>query len=217
VTGRPDTVEMSASTLAGMLRGPLYVPALASALPVAMGEATRGRFEPLAALALGLSGSRRSSQLAAGMHFAVVCAEDFPRVAAATDRPGADVGDAFADIYRDACRALPRAEVPAAFYAMVPAQQATLVLSGGIDPVTPPRHGERATKALGALARHVVVPNAGHGVMGIGCMRDVLFRFVSAATDAEALAVDAGCVTAIPRPPMFALPDPAAAPKGSAK
>jgi pimeloyl-ACP methyl ester carboxylesterase len=217
VTGRPETVEMSAPMLAGLLRAPLYVPALASALPAAMGEATRGRFEPLAALAVGLSGSRRSAQLAAGMHFAVVCAEDFPRLAAAADRPGADFGDAFADIYRDACAALPRAEVPPAFYSMVPATQATLVLSGGIDPVTPPRHGQRAAKALGALARHVEVPSAGHGVMGIGCMRDVLYRFVDAATDADALAVDAACVTAIPRPPMFALPVPAAVPQGGSK
>ncbi len=217
VTGRPETVEMSAPMLAGLLRAPLYVPALASALPAAMGEATRGRFEPLAALAVGLSGSRRSAQLAAGMHFAVVCAEDFPRLAAAADRPGADFGDAFADSYRDACAALPRAEVPPAFYSRVPATKATLVLSGGIDPVTPPRHGQRAAKALGALARHVEVPSAGHGVMGIGCMRDVLYRFVDAATDADALAVDAACVTAIPRPPMFALPVPAAVPQGGSK
>jgi fermentation-respiration switch protein FrsA (DUF1100 family) len=88
---------------------------------------------------------------------------------------------------------------------------ATLVLSGGIDPVTPPRHGERVAKALGAKARHVVVPNAGHGVMAIGCMRDVLYRFVDAATDDEALGVDAACVTSIPRPPMFALPVPGVA------
>jgi hypothetical protein len=54
----------------------------------------------------------------------------------------------------------------------------------------------------------VVVPNAGHGVMAIGCMRDVLYRFVDAEGDDEALKVDAGCVTSIPRPPMFFLPQP---------
>jgi hypothetical protein len=64
-------------------------------------------------------------------------------------------------------------------------------------------------KALGAKARHVVVPNAGHGVMALGCMRDVLFRFVDAAGDDDALRVDAACVTGIPRPPMFALPEAA--------
>jgi hypothetical protein len=53
-------------------------------------------------------------------------------------------------------------------------------------------------------------------VMGIGCMRDVLFRFVDAASDEDALKVDASCVTAIPRPPMFALPAASAAnPEGA--
>jgi hypothetical protein len=50
------------------------------------------------------------------------------------------------------------------------------------------------------------VPNAGHGVMAIGCMRDVLYRFVDAVSDEAALEVDTACVTGIPRPPMFALP-----------
>jgi len=81
-----------------------------------------------------------------------------------------------------------------------------LLLSGGLDPVTPPRHGDRVAQALGAKARHVVVPNAGHGVMGLGCLRDVLYRFVDAATDEAALNVDAVCVNGVPRPPMFGLP-----------
>ena len=82
------------------------------------------------------------------------------------------------------------------------------MLSGGVDPATPPRHGERVAQALGAKARHVVVPQAGHGVMGLGCMRDVLFRFVDAASDDEALKVDAGCVMRIPRPSVYLLPTP---------
>ncbi len=104
------------------------------------------------------------------------------------------------------CAGWPRGDVPAAFYTLPIAPAATLVLSGGLDPVTPPRHGARVASALGAKARHVVVPNAGHGVMALGCMRDVLYRFVDAASDDEALQTDAACATGIPRPPMFALP-----------
>ena len=61
-------------------------------------------------------------------------------------------------------------------------------------------------QALGPLARHVVVANAGHGVMGLPCVRDVLFRFIDAETDAAATAVDAGCAIGIPRPPAFVPP-----------
>ena len=209
LTGRNEPIELTRDVVLAMVRGPLYAPALAAALPVAIGEAARGRFEPLAGLATSLGG-RRGMRLAEGMHFAVVCAEDYPRLARAGDKAGPDFGTQFANLYEETCPLIARGAVSEAFYTMPSAPSATLVLSGGIDPATPPRHGLRAAKALGAKARHVVVPHAGHGVMGIGCMRDVLYRFVDAAGDDEALRVDAACVTAIPRPPMFALPEPRA-------
>ncbi|PTT90508.1 hypothetical protein DBR42_05675, partial [Pelomonas sp. HMWF004] len=94
-----------------------------------------------------------------------------------------------------------------AFYTVPPAPSPVLVLSGGADPATPPRHGERVAQALAVghpeRVQHVVVPQAGHGVMGVGCMRDVLFRFIDAKTDAQALPQDAACATRIPRPPAF--------------
>lgn len=205
LTDRSERLSLTRDMLLGMLRGPLYAPALAAALPAAIGQAAQGRFDALAGLAQSLGG-RRGLQLAAGMHFSVVCAEDFPRLAATTDKPGADFGDSFATLYRDVCTSWPRGEVPAAFYAVPAAPAATLVLSGGLDPATPPRHGARVAQALGAKARHVVVANAGHGVMGLACLRDAVYRFVDAASDEEALKVDADCAKAIPRPPMFALP-----------
>ncbi len=213
VTGQPDRVVLTRDIAVSMLRGPLYVPALASALPLAITDAAAGRFEALFALGGALDSGRKDQQMAEGMHFAVVCAEDGPRLQSAPLAPASApapapasapaFGSVFADLYRETCAQWPRGAVPQAFYAMPPAPAATLVLSGGIDPVTPPRHGQHAADALGTLARHVVVPQAGHGVMGIGCMRDVLYRFIDAATDTDALAVDTACVTAIPRPPAF--------------
>jgi pimeloyl-ACP methyl ester carboxylesterase len=93
--------------------------------------------------------------------------------------------------------------VPAGFYTVPASAAPALLLSGGLDPATPPRHGERIARALGPTAQHVVVPNAGHGVMGIGCVRDVIYRFIDTAEDAAASAVDAACVKAIPRPAAF--------------
>ena len=203
LTGRPEDVTLTRDGVLGLVRGPLYVPALASALPQAMADAAGGRFEGLLGLASALGGGGRAMRMAEGMHFSVVCAEDLPRLAQAADRPGADFGEGFADQYRRICAGWPRGAVPAAFYTLPAAPAATLVLSGGADPVTPPRHGERVTQALGAKARHAVVPQAGHGVMALPCMRDVLFRFIDADTDAAALQVDAGCAQQMPRPPAF--------------
>lgn len=201
-TGEPQRVRLTHDGLMSLVRGPLYTPVLASGLPQALADAARGRFEGLVGLA-GALGGGRSGRISEGMHFSVVCAEDYPRLDRATDAPGADFGDAFATQYREVCKDWPRGEVPAAFYTLPVAAAPVLLLSGGADPVTPPRHGERVARALGAKARHVVVSQAGHGVMGIGCMRDVLFRFVDAESDEEASKVDAGCAAAIPRPPAF--------------
>jgi hypothetical protein len=113
--------------------------------------------------------------------------------------------------YRAACAHWPRGDVPAAFYTIPPATVPVLLLSGGLDPVTPPRHAERVARALGAQARSVVVPNNGHGATALPCMRDVVYHFLDAATDAEAQAVDLSCAAKMPRPFAFQPPLPARA------
>jgi pimeloyl-ACP methyl ester carboxylesterase len=196
-----ERLSLTREGLLGLVRGPLYVPSLTAALPLALSEAARGRLAPLTGLATAVSG--RGSPLAEGMHFSVVCAEDVPRLTHVTDAPGADFGDTFGAMYRGICADWPRGTVPAAFYAVPPAPAPTLVLSGGVDPATPPRHGARVAAALGAQARHVVVAQAGHGVMALDCMRDALFRFIDAADADAALKVDTTCAQHLPRPTVF--------------
>jgi pimeloyl-ACP methyl ester carboxylesterase len=203
VTGTVERVTITRDSVLGMVRAPLYVPALAAALPLAITEAARGRFEPLLGLSTATTGNSRSGAIAEGMHFSVVCAEDLPSLGQPKDTPGADYGDAFERLYSQVCADWPRGPVPKAFYDLPPARSATLVLSGGADPATPPRHADRVVQALGARARHVVVPQAGHGVLGLACLRDTVFRFIDAPGDDAALKVDADCARALPRPPAF--------------
>ena len=202
LTGQTERFELTRAMALAAVRGALYAPASAAALPVAIGAAAAGRYEALLGMA-ALLGSNRGGALATGMHFSVVCAEDMARLDQATDTPGTDFGAEQAALYRQACAAWPRGAVPAAFFRVPPSRTPTLLLSGGADPATPPRHAERVAQALGAAARHVVVPNAGHGTLGIGCMADVLTRFIDAETDAAAAVVDASCAQAIPRPGAF--------------
>ena len=114
-------------------------------------------------------------------------------------------------LYRAVCAHWPRGEVPAAFYTIPRSAAPVLLLSGGLDPVTPPRHADRVAKALGPKARTVVVANNGHNVTAIACMRDAVFHFINAATDAEAQAVDMACAARVPRPLAFVPPLPARA------
>ena len=210
LTGRDETLLLTRDMLLGMVRTALYAPITAAALPAVLDAAAQGRFGPLLGLASALAPARRQAALAQGMHFSVVCSEDLPGVA--TQALAADFGEGLAPLYREVCAFWPRGELAAGFRQMPPAPVATLLLSGGIDPATPPHHGERVAQALGAKARHAVVPNAGHGLLALPCVRDVVFRFVDAADDDQALRIDVDCARDIPRPPLFVPPGAGVAP-----
>jgi pimeloyl-ACP methyl ester carboxylesterase len=207
VSGKEESIALNRDTLLAWIRAPLYSPTLTSALPQAIADAAQGRFNGLVALASALSVGGEG--MATGMHFSVVCSEDMAAKVTSMPGPGADFGATFGDFYRRVCAEWPRGKIPAAFYRLQVAVSATLVLSGGADPATPPRHGERVARELGAKARHQVVAHAGHGVMGLPCMSDVIYRFVDAESDDDALRVDTTCAAAIPRPPVFTSPAPA--------
>lgn len=219
LTGEPEHFTVDRALLLRAMRPPLYQPGLAAALPAAIhAAATEGRFEGLFGLTTAF-GAGKGLKLAMGMHFSVVCAEDVPRIPQASDTPGADFGRNDVEMYSRACRDWPRGEVPAEFYKIPPAPSPVLLLSGGADPATPPRHGERVAQALAvghpARVKHVVVPESGHGVMAVGCVRDLVFRFIDAKADADALPQDVSCATRIPRPVAF---QPVQAqPEGAAK
>ncbi len=212
LTGAPEQFTLTRASLLRAMRTPLYVPAMAAALPAAIVAASQGRFDALLGLSSTLD-SGKATRLALGMHFAVVCSEDVPRLGLSTDQPGADFGNSDAELYTQVCKNWPRAAVPSAFYTLPPTRSPVLLLSGGADPATPPRHGERVAKALGAtnasLVQHIVVPQAGHGVSSLGCMGDLLFRFIDAKQDAAALPQDAHCAVGIPRPGAFIPVQPA--------
>ncbi len=210
VSGQLETVQLQRDTLLAMVRAPLYSPGLAAALPAALAEAADGRWAPLAALAQALGGG--AGGIATGQHFSVVCAEDLgPGVlTAAAPAPAVPASAVFAGggsaFYRAACADWPRGTVSPAFYSLPPAVAPTWLLSGTLDPVTPPRHGQRVAQALGPLARHVVVPNVGHGVLAQSCLREAVARFITTADDAQALATEADCAAGLPRPPAFVPP-----------
>lgn len=210
LTVRDETLLMTRDMLLGMVRAALYAPSTASVLPAAVDAAAQGRFGPLLGLASALAPARRQAALAQGMHFSVVCTEDLP--GRASQPPVADFGEGLAPLYREVCAFWPRGELAVGFRQLSPAPVATLLLSGGIDPATPPRHGERVAQALGAKARHAIVPNAGHGLLALPCVRDAVFRFVDAADDEQALRVDVDCARDIPRPPVFVPPGTGAVP-----
>lgn len=204
LSGVAQTVTLSRDAVLGLVRTPLYAPAFAAALPVAIKAAAQGQFGPLLGLGSALSGGG----LATGMHFSVMCSEDAPASALPAAANGSDFGDSFARLYQSVCADWPRGTVPADFYALPPAQTPVLLLSGGADPVTPPAHARATAQALGAKARQAVVAHAGHGVLTLSCLREAAMRFIRAETDDEALATPLDCAAQVPAPLALRLPTP---------
>jgi alpha-beta hydrolase superfamily lysophospholipase len=89
--------------------------------------------------------------------------------------------------------------VDASFHAPAPLQVPALLLSGGADPVTPPRWAETAARSL-PRSRQIVLPGSGHGVFTRGCMPRVVTEFVKAAST-EGL--DLACLDRLRPSPVF--------------
>lgn len=199
-TGVKETLTMRRDGVLSALRAPLYAPLLASALPFVIREAETGNYDPMAALASLLSGTV-SENFSYGMHLAVVCAEDVPRIGPADEAAASRTlfGRFFIEQYRRMCAGWPVGVLPPDYYAPSRGDAPVLLLSGGQDPATPPRHAERVARSL-PRAKHLVAPNAGHGVSTMGCAPELIERFVKSAS-LEGL--DGACLERMPRPPFF--------------
>jgi len=195
----------------------IYSPVSSAGLPHAIEEAIVGNFNPLLALS-GVGSLPNPGSVALGMHYSTVCSEEYDRlVKAGSPTSDNDFGDLHHLQYLKVCREWPRGMVPDGFYTIAVSKTPILLLSGGLDPVTPPWHAEEIAKALGPNARHIVLENAGHGMLQQTCLTDVATNFINARSDQDALNVDSNCVKQIPRPSVWVPPAPKLAPEPALK
>ena len=85
----------------------------------------------------------------AGMRFSVVCAEDFPLFPEPAEKRERLLGESMLRAAAIQCAIWPRGDVPADFHEPVVSATPTLLLSGELDPVTPPEYAEQV-KAEGS-------------------------------------------------------------------
>jgi hypothetical protein len=213
-TGAAEDVSVGAKLIVNIIAQALYLPLTASLIPELIKRAETNDFQGLLALAFMGAGGTEDG-MAAGMQFSVICAEDYPRITP-DEAAKASAGTVFArHLLEDrlkACEFWPRGEVDPAYYEPVKSSVPVLVLSGDLDPVTPPSWGDSVTPHL-SNSKHIVVPGTGHGAISTGCGMRIVSRFIESASLA---ALDTRCLEALKRPPFFltpAGPDPAG-PKG---
>jgi pimeloyl-ACP methyl ester carboxylesterase len=200
----PRTVQRTQLPLTNLrfvstIHASLYSPQESERLPYLIHSAFEGNWGPF--LARGFAGSDMSPEgyLSIPLYLAVVCAEDMPRLDPA--QRDADERTSFMRGYAARIAALcPLIHVPAApVAAATPIMAPALLLSGALDPVTPPHRAESAARAM-PKAQHLVVPHAGHGVSRLGCAPRLLREFL----DKPEQVLAKGCLKEIP-PASFQL------------
>jgi pimeloyl-ACP methyl ester carboxylesterase len=203
-TGEQGEIRMTARNLANVFAQTLYQPLAASLLPALIERAEQNDFQGVLAL-MGGGGDPEDPAMAVGMQLSVICAEDAPRISAEEAKREAD-GSLFGPhvmwLQREACAFWPRGSVAASFYEPVQSSIPTLIMSGEIDPVTPPVWGEAIAKTL-PNSKHIVMPGTGHTAGGTGCGRRLIKAFIDAGTTEN---LDTSCVAKQARPPYFVTP-----------
>lgn len=200
--GTITAVNFGADHLRLVLRLGSYQSAQAALLPLAVSQAEQGDYRTLFSLFM-LTAESLAESIAVGMHNTVVCSEDLPRFdPAALDRDSLRatyLGVGMIDAMQRVCADWPRGFVDADFHEPLQTDSPVLLLSGSLDPVTPPADAAKVAASL-TNARHIVLPEEGHGQLGIRCMDRVLADFFATPNVA---ALDASCLDRKRVPPFW--------------
>jgi pimeloyl-ACP methyl ester carboxylesterase len=171
-------------------------------VPYLIHQAFEGDFIPFAEEGL-LSNWYLHRLLALGMLLCVTCAEDLDRI---TEEEiieiaaGTDMGDGRVRQQKAVCEFWPRSEIPDDYGEPVRVDVPVLLISGNLDPVTPPRFGEDVARNM-PNSLHLVSPGA--HVVGNQCLRSIQKQFLETGT---VKGLDTSCVETL-KPEPFRIPD----------
>ncbi len=177
VTKEPVTVRLSKEAFIEGLRVTMYAGRRNREVPHLLHRAFEGELRPFAEMALASERGIRKI-LALGMLLSVTCSEDLDRI---TEKDiveiaaWTDAGDTRIRTQKAVCEFWPRSEISPDYGDPVSVDVPTLLLSGNLDPVTPPKWGEEAASHL-PRSLHLVVPGA-HGVGG-ECLTSIQKAFL---------------------------------------
>jgi pimeloyl-ACP methyl ester carboxylesterase len=177
-TGEPQTLKLGFDHVVAALQPLVYVPELQALLPEIIARTAAEDYGPLYAAAV-LVTADLPAQVNAALHFSVTCAEDVPRVTPGEAQAAlaAVRSRALAERLLAACDHWPKGKAPADATAPVTSDVPVLILSGGLDPVTPPANGAAVARTL-PNSRHVVARGYGHIVSAHACAPRLIAAFI---------------------------------------
>jgi pimeloyl-ACP methyl ester carboxylesterase len=176
-TGKPINLTFNRDVLGSSLRFLTYSPESQAMLPLLIHEAaSTGNLERLASQMLIAAGGLQES-IAQGMEMSVVCAEDVPFFDPQDENSDLLLGNAMTRASRIQCEIWPRGPMPENFHDPVSSDVPVLLLSGELDPVTPPEYAESVAQHF-PNSRHLVAPGQAHIVTTRGCMGKLVTEFI---------------------------------------
>lgn len=211
-TAETVTFNLTRDQFVNALRGILYVPEFVRLLPIIIEQAVRGKYKALSGISSYFA-IQQQDAMSLGASLTILCSEELARI---TDQEMAQmsqkgfVGSAFIDLYRNACSVWPKAKVPAIYSDFRQLDIPVLLLSGQLDPVTPPRWGEKMAEYY-SDSLHLIANATGHNVAPVKCADELMEKFINEASSAN---LDGSCLLEIKRPSFFTSPS---GPGGSGK
>ena len=192
--GTQTKFVINKAKLLGTIRMQLYSVASRSLVPLVIHQAYLGNYMPLAGL---VAQSEGGMGIYLGLLFNIACNEDFPRISVTNFEQDANNNFGGSDShfgFKMVCPLWPQYRPSEAFYQTVTADIPTLILSGNLDPVTPPSNGDYSAKSL-PNNHHIVVNNAAHTVAMSTCASDIINEFLTSLKPKE---LDESCLEDIP-------------------
>jgi pimeloyl-ACP methyl ester carboxylesterase len=188
------TVNLTSQDFSGVIRLALYSRDLSSLLPQAISEADAGDYELFASLIFLAESKSDMAGISYGMHYSVICNEDYPLYKDKNPiESNVFLNSLSVQKYSEVCAQWPHADLPADYWQPIKSDLPLLMLSGAVDPVTPPRWGELVKAGL-ANATHVIAPGGHHIISAEGCISQLITAFIVKGDGKE---LDAQCANNI--------------------
>lgn len=198
-TGKPISLTFDRDVLGSSIRFLTYSPETQAMLPLLIHEAaTTRKLDRLASQILIAAGGLQES-ISQGMEMSVVCAEDVPFFDLDTDHSAYLMGNSMVRASGIQCDIWPRGPLPDGFHDPVSSDVPVLLLSGELDPVTPPEYAESVAEHF-TNSRHLIAPGQAHIVTTRGCMGKMVTDFLITARSDE---LETDCIELLQPSPFF--------------
>ena len=205
VPGVPAPVALERDAFAFLTHVLLFNAGSAAIVPRLVDEVARGEHALLVDLYRQI-GTGLVSGIDFGLQLSVTCTENAPAFGGIDlDAATRDtyLGRAMVDGVVEECQRWPAGRVPPGFYDPVTVPVPTLLVTGGLDPATPPEFGEEVHRSL-PVSRLVRIGEGAH-ITAHPCVDGIVADFL---TRRSIDALDTACVATIRRPPVQPPTDP---------